>query len=123
MKRIQYINMDSFYVYIKGGYTPLAKPIHLVGKWEVALTQIHLDTNITPKHFGVLANIVDTSCVHDTTLPILRFVHSLKGEFTLPYYKPVTVNHLSYIDITLVNHDLTPISPDIKNLVLHFRKT
>ena len=115
--------MDSFYVYARGGCTQLAKPLYLDGNWEVALTQIHIENNnINPKHFGIIANFVDTSCVNTTALPLLRWVHSLKTEFRLPYYKQVTVIHLSHIDITLINHELEPISCGITDLVLHFRK-
>ena len=115
--------MESFYVYANGGYTQLAKPIYLQGEWEVALTQIHIENNdITPKHFGITANFVDTSYVDNTTLPILRWVHSLKAEFRLPYYKRVSAIRLSHIHIKLINHELEPINCGIVDLVLHFRK-
>ena len=111
--------MDSFYVYANSGYTRLAKTIHLEG----AVTQIHIENNNTsPRHFAIVANCVDTSCVNDTSLPILRWAHSLKTEFTNLYYKPVTLIHLSYIDVHLLNHTLEPTKLSILDLVLHFRK-
>ena len=117
------ITMESFYVYTKGNHTQLAKALYFEGDWEVALTEIHVkNPNIDPRHFGILAHFVDTSFVHNTSLPILRWIHALKVEFGLPYYKRVTVNRLSHINIELINHDLEPISPDIIDLVLHFRK-
>ena len=115
--------MDSFYVYANSGYTQLAKPIHLDGKWEVAVTQIHIENNnISPRHFAIVANFVDVSLVNDTTLPILRWTHSLKVEFAQLYYKPASVIRLSYIDVKLLNHKLEPIKCNILDLVLHFRK-
>ena len=78
--RYKLIIMDSFYVYVNSGYTQLAKLIHLDGKWEVAVTQIHIENNnISPRHFAIVANFVDVSLVNDTTLPILRWTHFFKS--------------------------------------------
>ena len=115
--------MDSFYVYANGNHTQLAKTIYFEGDWEVALTEIHVtNRNIEPRHFGILAHFIDTSFVHNTSLPILRWIHASKVEFGLPYYKRVTVNRLSHINIDLINHALEPIASDIIDSVLHFRK-
>ena len=81
-----------------------------------------INYNISPRHFAIIANFVDISLVNDTTLPILRWTHSLKVEFAQLYYKPVSVIRLSYIDVKLLNHNLEPIKCDIFDLVLHFRK-
>ena len=89
----------------------------------MALTEIHVrNPNNDPRHFGILAYFVDTSFVHNTSLPILRWIYSLIVEFNLPYYKRVTVTRLSRINIELINHALEPIASDNIDLVLHFRK-
>ena len=89
----------------------------------MALTEIHVtNRNIEPRHFGILAHFIDASFVHNTSLPRLRWIHSLKVEFQLPYYKRVTVTRLLHINIELINHALEPIALDIIDLVLHFRK-
>lgn len=115
--------MDSFYLYSNSGFTQLANTIHFDGSWEVAITQIHIENNnISPRHFAVVANFVDTSPVNNTSLPILRWIHSLKVEFNQFYYKPVSVIRLSNVDVKLLSHSLNPVNCTILDFVLHFRK-
>lgn len=115
--------MDSFYLYSNSELTQLAKTIHFEGHWEVALTEIHIEhNNISPRHFAVVANFVDTSPVNNTSLPVLRWVHSLKVEFNHLYYKPVSVNRLSGVEVKLLSHSLGPVNCKVLDFVLHFRK-
>ena len=94
--------LDYVYVYAISGYTQLAKFIHVDNEREVAITKIHTEnSNINPRYFAIVANVVDISLVNDIILPILRCTHSLKGEFAQLYYESTSVIRVSYIDMKL----------------------